>query len=101
MLAVAVSILVVVWIAATRYERAGPSRRAFAHHFELIGQHGLAGRPAFKLALQVVEGRWFLYAAHVWDRGWSILDVTDPRAPQLLASTGPEHGDAPVQVAEG
>src|SRR5262249_12830461 len=50
--------------------------------------HDLNGRAGFKLALRVVDDRWFLYVAHLWHRGWSILDVTNPRAPQLLRFVG-------------
>jgi hypothetical protein len=41
-------------------------------------------QPPFKLAIQEVDGRWYLYTGHVWVSGWSIIDVTDPTAPELL-----------------
>lgn len=49
-----------------------------------VAMHDLAGRPGFKLALHVAENRWLLYIAHLWHRGWSIVDVTDPEVPKLL-----------------
>lgn len=55
-----------------------------AHDVELIGYHGLGGRPGFKLAMSVVGGRWFLYLAHFWHSGWTVLDVTAPEAPELV-----------------
>lgn len=48
------------------------------------GYHSLDERPAFKLAMQQVGKRWYLYAGHLWHRGWSVLDVTDPSSPELV-----------------
>ncbi len=75
----------------------------FAQNIEPIGYHDLNGKPAFKLALQEVNGRWYLYLAHLWHRGWSILDVTDPAAPELVAFIpGPDNTwTIQIQVAEG
>jgi hypothetical protein len=49
-----------------------------------VGYHALDGRPAFKLALHVVDGHWILYLGHLWDSSWSIVDVTDPEKPRLV-----------------
>ena len=46
--------------------------------FELVGYCDLGGRPGFKLALHERDGRWLLYTGHLWESGWSVLDVTDP-----------------------
>jgi hypothetical protein len=75
----------------------------FARNVEPIAYHDLNGKPAFKLAMQEVNGRWYLYLGHLWHRGWSILDVTDPAAPQLAAFVaGPENTwTIQIQVAEG
>ena len=75
----------------------------FAHNMEVLGYHDLGGRPAFKLAMQEVAGRWYLYMGHLWHRGWSILDVTDPAGPELTAFIpGPENTwTIQIQVAEG
>ena len=54
------------------------------HNVELLAYHDLDGRSGFKLALQEVGGRFFLYVAGFWHSGWSILDVTDPEHPELL-----------------
>lgn len=51
---------------------------------ELIAYHDLEGRSGFKLAIQELNGRFFLYVAALWQSGWSILDVTDPEKPELL-----------------
>jgi len=75
----------------------------FAHNIEVLGYHDLGGRPAFKLALQEVSGRWYLYMGHLWHKGWSILDVTDPTAPEYVRFIpGPENTwTIQIQVAEG
>ena len=75
----------------------------FAHNIELIGYHDLGGKPAFKLAAQEINGRWYLYMGHLWHRGWTILEVTDPTRPQDVAFVpGPENTwTIQVQVAEG
>lgn len=52
--------------------------------FDLVGYHDLGGMPAFKLAIYQHANRWFLYVGHLWHRGWSVIDVTDPANPQLL-----------------
>ncbi|MCU1546883.1 MAG: hypothetical protein JWP30_1983 [Homoserinimonas sp.] len=70
---------------------------------DFVGYHDLDERPAFKLALQVVDERWYLYATHFWEPRLSILDVTDPTDMQLVgAIEGPEHTATwQVQVADG
>jgi hypothetical protein len=74
-----------------------------ARNIEPLGYHDLNGRPAFKLAMQEVNHRWYLYVAHLWHRGWSVLDVTDPAAPQFCTFVpGPENTwTIQIQVAEG
>jgi hypothetical protein len=74
----------------------------WAHNADLLGYHDLNGKPAFKLAMQEVAGRWYLYLAHLWHRGWSVLDVTDPSAPEYVRFIpGPENTwTIQIQVAE-
>jgi len=74
----------------------------FARNIEVFGYHDLGGRPAFKLAVQEVSGRSYLYMGHLWHRGWSILDVTDPTSPEHAAFLpGPENTwTIQIQVAE-
>jgi len=50
-----------------------------------IGYHDLDCKPGFKMAMQVKNDRWFLYLTHLWEPGWSILEVTDPANPVKLA----------------
>ena len=70
---------------------------------ELVGYHDLDDRPAFKMGVQRRADRWYLYLGHLWHRGWSIVDVTDPRDPQLCRFVaGPEHTwTIQMQVADG
>jgi len=70
---------------------------------DLVSYTDVAGSPVFKLALQVVDDRWYLYATHFWEPRLSIIDVTDPAAPELVATIdGPERSATwQVQVADG
>lgn len=70
---------------------------------ELVGYHDLSGRPGFKMGIQQVSEKWYLYLGHLWHRGWSVLDVTDPADPVLLEYIqGPENTwTIQVQVADG
>ena len=43
----------------------------FSRNIEPVGYHDLNGKPAFKLAMQEVNRRWYLYVAHLWHRGSS------------------------------
>ncbi|MDB5410230.1 MAG: hypothetical protein JWL84_5142 [Rhodospirillales bacterium] len=50
-----------------------------------IGYSEVGGRGgAFKMAIRQVGGRWYLYVAHLWHHGWSILDVTDAANPEFV-----------------
>src|SRR6267378_2196277 len=53
-------------------------------NIRVVGYSETNRRPGFKLAIQEVGGRWLLYMGHLWDRGWSIMDVTNPRDPQVV-----------------
>lgn len=68
-----------------------------------VGYHDLGGRPAIKFGMQVVDDRWYLYMGHLWHNGWSILDVTDPSAPELVnfIEGPPNTWTLQVQVAGG
>lgn len=70
---------------------------------ELIGYHDLGGAPGFKLALAQHGSSWFLYVGHLWRSGWSVLDVTNPAAPELIRSWDgpPNTWTIQVQAAEG
>jgi hypothetical protein len=80
-----------------------PPAPAESSGIEVLGYTEVDGRPPFKLALQVVDDRWYLYTGHLWHRGWSVVDVTDPSAPSPVAFVpGPENTwTAQVNVADG
>ena len=50
----------------------------FARNIRLIGHSDQGGRAD---ALQVMVHRGFAYVAHPWSRGFSIIDVRDPKNP--------------------
>jgi hypothetical protein len=55
-----------------------------ASNMRPIGYSDLDGRGgAFKMAIRHVNDRWYLYMGHLWNRGWSIVDVTDPANPKV------------------
>jgi hypothetical protein len=66
--------------------------------FEVVGYHDLDGHPGFKLALHEQDGRWFLYTGLLWDRGWAVLDVTDPAEPELCRIVEGPIGTWTIQV---
>ena len=76
-----------------------------AKNVELVGYHDLDDRPGFQMALQVVDGRWFLYLAHFWHKGWTIMDVTEPADPKLVRFIPWKGGQntitIKIQVADG
>src|SRR5579862_1568300 len=50
-----------------------------------IGYSNLNGRlGGFKMAIKEVAGRWYMYMGHLWDYGWTVLDVTDPTNPKVI-----------------
>ncbi len=56
-----------------------------ASNMKPIGYSGLDGRGgAFKMAINHVNGHWYLYMGHEWNRGWTILNVDDPAIPKVV-----------------
>ena len=80
-----------------------PPGEAYARNVAVVGYSALGGRPGFKLAMQEVGGRWYLYMGHLWHNGWSVVDVTDPSVPELVRFLpGPSNTrTAQIQVADG
>jgi hypothetical protein len=76
---------------------------AVASGIEAIGYHDLDGRPCIKMAMHVVDDRWYLYLGPLWEPGLLILDVTDPADPQLVRRLdGPANTwTFQVQAADG
>jgi hypothetical protein len=64
-----------------------------ASNMKPIGYSGLEGRGgAFKMAIRHIGDHWYLYMGHLWNRGWDIVDVTDPTNPKVAKFIpGPEN----------
>src|SRR5438067_872105 len=56
---------------------------SIASNVRVVGYSDVDGRPPFKLSIRQANGRWYLYAGHLWHRGWTVLDVTDPAKPTV------------------
>src|SRR3954451_16368818 len=56
---------------------------AVGQNIEAIGYSELGGYPGFKMSIVQSGDRWYLYVGHFWHRGWSIVDVTDPKDPKV------------------
>ena len=80
--------------------------KGIAKNMELVAYHDMEDKPAIQMAMQVVNNRWYLYFAHWYHQGWSIMDVTEPSDPKYIRFI-PDPGGKPatltikVQVANG
>ncbi|HEY6862436.1 MAG TPA: hypothetical protein VI319_00940 [Burkholderiales bacterium] len=75
-----------------------------ARNLRLVGFHDLAARSAYQPTIRHQGERWILYVGHhggravnpltgkLEENGTSVLDVTDPAAPRLLAHIPGEKG---------
>lgn len=84
-----------------------------ARDMALVGVHGLQGRSAYQPVIQRQGERWIAYVGHhagratnplngrMEENGTSILDVTDPREPRLLAHIPAEGGAQMARVCTG
>jgi hypothetical protein len=90
--AVALIGICATWTVGTAFADQIPSGWT-ASHMRPVGYSDLGGRGgAFKMAIKNVAGRWYLYMGHLWHRGWSIVDVTDPGNPKYVKFIpGPEN----------
>ena len=79
--------------------------KSYINNMELIGYHDLAGRPGFQMAMQEIDGRYYLYVSHFRHSGWTILEVTDPEHPRFVRFIeGPNLSGQctnKIQVADG
>src|ERR1019366_216094 len=66
-----------------------------ASNMKPIGYSDMDGRGGdIKMAIKHVNDHWYLYVAHIWHHGWSIVDVTDPTNPKVVKFIpGPPNGD--------
>ncbi len=79
-----------------------PPGKAWAKNFVPISYIGLEDRPGFKMAIHRAGDRWYLYTAHFWHPGFSIIDITDAAKPRFVRYVeGPGNTwTLQVQVAE-
>ena len=79
-------------VAPRAQQPAGIPQGFQSSNFQVVSYSETDGRPGFKMAIREVGGRWYMYMGHLWHRGWSIVDVTDPAKPQVLKFVpGPEN----------
>ncbi len=99
--AVAVAVLVAVSGTSTRAQQI-PSGY-LAQNVEVVGYNDVDGNVPFKMAINSVQNRWYLYVGSFWVRGWSILDVTDPKASKVVKFIKGPDNTSTVQMdwAEG
>ena len=66
-----------------------------ASNLKPIGYSDMDGRAGnIKMAIKHVGDKWYLYVAHLWVHGWTIVDVTDPTNPKVVKFIpGPPNGD--------
>jgi len=86
---------------------------ARAHNMTMLGHHPLQGRAAYQPIIEQQDGRWIAYVGHHAGEaqntlsgrrepnGTSILDISDPRAPRLLAHLPAEGGAQMVRLCSG
>ena len=80
-----------------------PMGESFSRNVEAIGYTDLEQRPGFKMAIHRNGNRWYLYVAHLWHSGFSVLDVTNAATPHVVRYvTGPPNTwTLQVQIADG
>jgi len=82
-----------------------PGRDAFSKNIEVLAYHDLDDKPWFQMAMQEVDGKFYLYGSHFKHSGWAIVDVTDSSKPEYLKFIpGPDlagQSTPKIQVADG
>ncbi|MGE0253403.1 MAG: LVIVD repeat-containing protein [Alphaproteobacteria bacterium] len=80
-----------------------PKGQYYSDRIDAVGYHDLERRPGFKMAMHRAGDRWYLYLAHFWHHGWTVLDVTDAASPRFVRFiAGPTNSwTNQVQVADG
>ena len=76
-----------------------------ARNVELVAHSRVDGRiDGMQLQFQTVGERHYLYVGHIWSGGVSVLDVSDPATPQVVAfipTPNESTKHTKVQVADG
>jgi len=70
---------------------------------EAIGYSNLNDKPGFKMSIQKVGERWYLYLGMLWNEGWQIVDVTNPVDPKVVKEIeGPANtATDQMEIADG
>ena len=93
------------WRRWIRKRPAPPLEEPVAENIDIVAHTDVDGRAdGLQLQFQTVGDRHFLYVGHVWSGGVSVLDVTDPTQPDVVAfiPTPNEHTwHIKIQVADG
>src|SRR5262249_9675744 len=60
-------------------------------------------KPGFKMSIQKVGERWYLYIGMLWNEGWHIVDVTDPKDPKVVKEIEgpPNTATDQMEIADG
>ena len=80
-----------------------PAGEAWSSNVEAIAYIDLDARPGFKMAIHRSAERWYLYTAHLWHSGFSIIDITEPAKPRFVRHVPgpPNTWTLQVQIADG
>ena len=99
-------------VLAAPYCLAQPAGSAEKSNMDLVGYSDLQGRSAYQPIVHRQRDRWIAYVGHhggksmnpitgrVEDNGTSIVDVTDPKQPRMLAHIPGEPGDGETGGAQ-
>jgi hypothetical protein len=98
-------VLLTAFAALALFSTAGRAQHSSsANNMALVGQHDLQARSAYQPVIHRQGERWIAYVGHhggkslnpltgrVEDNGTSILDVSDPKTPRLIAHIPGEPG---------
>jgi hypothetical protein len=80
-----------------------PKGEPLSWNMEAIGYTDLDRRPGFKMAIHKAGYRWYLYVAHLWHSGFSVIEITDAATPRVIRFVPgpPNTWTLQVQVADG
>ena len=76
---------------------------AYAKNVEFVSFTDVDGHIPFKMSIQQANGHWYMYAGAQNDRGWAVLDITNPADPTVLNwIPGPKNTrTVQVDIADG
>ena len=88
---------------ATRAKADPIPQGAVGQNIEAVGYSNLNDKPGFKMSIQKVGERWYLYLGMLWNEGWQIVDVTDPADPEVVKEIhGPDNtATDQIEIADG